>query len=1612
MTRKKKIVAGIVALVGLLLVLGVTAIVVVQTDWFRNYVREKIIASTEEATGGKVELGSFSFDVSHLRAVVTNFVIHGTEPAGAAPLFSAARVELHLRLFTSLKHVLDVTFLGVEKPQANVIVFDDGRTNIPGPKQKSSSNTTALETVVDLAVGHFDLSNGLLTFNSRKQPFNLQGNNLKAELWFNTLLQSYSGQLGMEPVYVASGKNTPVRLRLTLPVTLERDRVVIKNGGIASDASNIAINGALENLRNPKVTAHLNGHIALADLKNAGNLPLSTNARNTPSTLDLDANAEASGDAIQVNGLRLTLGHSTLEASGPLKSPHGAGTLQLKTELALGELGRMANVSARPDGTLTVNATARIDAANRYEVNGNLQTNHLSFVEGQQRFTDINLNSSVHADPRLISLQGLRLQAWGGEFRGDVSLEDLAKYKLNGNLSGLDIQNVARALGEKLPYAGVISGPVNASGDINSPGTQGILAETRLSISPGRRGIPVSGRLEANYNGTADSVTLASSYVALPHSRLNLNGSLNNRVNVTLTSRDLNDLLAAASPGEKSPVTFNNGGQAVFAGSVSGRLTNPRIAGRLDVTRFAVQGRQFQALGVDLAASSSNAALNNGTLNRASTNASFSGAVGLRNWKPLPREHVSADATVQSSDLGDLVVLAGMAPAGYSGTLTATAHVGGTVGNPQGAIHAQAANGTLYGNTFDQAALQVNLADQLVTIPSAFITSGPSRVNLTGEFQHPRNSFTTGQVHAHLQSNPINLAQVHYVQQTQPNSGGVVQLDADVTGNLTEVHQETAFLLSKVNADVSAKSIKFEGQTYGDLTATARTSGNTVNYTATSNFAGSNVRVTGNTQLLPDYPTSADANISRLPIERVLAVARQPDIPARGNLSGTAHFSGTIDNPAGKIDVDLANAVVYDEPLDHVRANVNYLAKSVEVSRFELLEGAARLDLSGRFDHPVNDFKSGSLQFKVDSTRIDLAKLRNVQKLRPGLGGSLQIAGDGTGTLRAGNSIPQFSTLNANVGATGLVVQGRPVGDLTIKAGTGSGNRLTVALDSNLAGSAIHGQGSAQLTGDYPVDARLTINNLTWDRLQPLLGSNGEPPTFDAATDGVITISGPVMKTDQLRGSLQLTRLTADSRPRPGMPRTVGIHNEGPIALSLDRGTVRVISAHLVGTQTDIQASGVASLTQQTSNLNVTANVNLALLQSMDPDIVSSGAIAANATLRGSFANPQLAGQVQLQKASLNYTGLPNGISNANGVIVLNGNNATIRNLEGESGGGKITAAGFVAFTDQLRFGLRTHVSNVRVRVQQGVSLVSDADVRLTGRMAASVLSGSVTVNQLTYAPQADIGAILSRSNTPVESAAPPSPLLDNMKLDIRVRTSPSLGVQASVAQNLQATADLRVRGTASQPGVLGRVTITEGRLVFFGSTYTVNSGSIGFYNPLRIEPVLNVNLETQAKGVDVVLTVTGPVDNMKLSYTSDPPLQFQEIIGLLASGKTPTSDPTLLANQPSQPAQSFQQMGESALVSKALADPVTNRLQRVFGITQLKVDPAFTSGSQLPTARLTFQQQITSNVTFTYTSALDDPNSTIIRAEWSFNPQYSAVATRDQNGLVSVVLYYKRQFR
>ena len=490
MTQNAKIVRNsAIGFVLFLLALLFTLVIVVQTDWFRNYVRQKIVAAVEESTGGTAEIGAFQFDPGSLTAVIDNFVIHGNEGTGVDPFVRVARLEVRIRLLTSISHLVDVAYVGVKQPSVNVISYPDGRTNIPSPKQKSTSNKTGLETVVDLAIGQFDLANGVVALNSQKQQLNVKANNVRAQLFYNTLNQGYSGALGMEPLYVASGRNTPVNFRVELPVVLLRDRIEFKNASISTPLSKININGALENLNNPKTTAQINGQIALADLKNAGNLPILTNARNVPDKINIEGNASIADNAISVTGLRLGLGQSNVEASGMLKDPSGNGSLQFHTQLALGELGRLAGVSAKPDGTVLLNGSAKLDKANNYDVTGNLEARNLSLQQGGQKYSGINLVSAIHVDPHTIDAQGMRLNAFGGEFAGNASLHDFEKYELNGNLRNLDIQTAARAFGvKKLPYDGIVSGPLEAKGDTKATGTKGIDSQRESGYRSGPQG--------------------------------------------------------------------------------------------------------------------------------------------------------------------------------------------------------------------------------------------------------------------------------------------------------------------------------------------------------------------------------------------------------------------------------------------------------------------------------------------------------------------------------------------------------------------------------------------------------------------------------------------------------------------------------------------------------------------------------------------------------------------------------------------------------------------------------------------------------------------------------------------------------------------------------------------------------------------------------------------------------------------------------------------------------------------------------------------------------------------------------------------------------------------
>lgn len=1624
MSRPAKILAITAASIGGLIVLViVAALIVIQTSWFANFAKNKIISLAEDSTGGVVQIGSFEVDLAHLTIRLRNLVLHGTEPQSAEPLLRIALVELKLKLFSGIAHTLDLNYLGIQQPRVNLIMMPDGSTNIPQPKvPQKSSNSNPLETVIDLKVNRFDLENGLIQVLQQQTAFRAQGQNLRALLSYNTTNPSYSGNLSMTPLLLVSANRPPLDVNVNIPVTITKNSISVASATLVTPQSQVGLSASLNNINSPVIAGSMNANISLPELQRSFDLPIDANARGAPRNLtaDLAFSLDENAEALQVQKANLALGQTTFSAIGQT-GPHVNGAIRFQANLALQQISKLLELkSVDLAGNLHANGNATLDAQYNYSVNGAINSSGLAVGSGTTRVSDVRLNTPFHADPYLISLDGLKLNVLGGTLAAKIFIEKMQQLSVEGNLNDFSLPVLASALaGKSLGYDGIIDGSLKARGDLKAKGTSGYAAQTHLVVRPGSRGVPVNGRLNASYVGVTGAVDLGQSYLALPNSRLDVSGTLNTRIDLKLVSRNLNDFLPAINFGATTPETSLpialRGGTATLAAQVAGNLSDPRINAQLDVNRFAVEQHPFDDLALNLAASPSGASIQNGVLAAPGLQANFAGSLGLVKWKPIPRLPVSADVSVRSGNIADLMTLAGQSSMEASGQLTADAHIHGTYGDPLGNATLQVVNGTVDNQPFSKLYGNVTLADRLINLSNLELDTAGGTIAAHGNFQHPADNFLVGHAQLHLAVNNVQLAQVKPLQQQQAVSG-LIQLTADTAADVVKQGQETAVHVLNVSGDLSAGGLKLQNQNAGNLTAIARTLNGAVNYQLTSDFAGSNVRINGHTALNPDYATVADASIQNLSIEKVLEITGQTAIPARGNLSAAAHVSGSMQAPDASLNFTLAHANVYQEPINRLQGNLHYSNTLLNVSSIDLDAPAGSINLSGTFTHPANDFKSGSLALKVNSTPIQVAKIEHLASEEPGLRGTLQLAADVSARLLQQNGSPslRFSNLNANAALRDVNYQSTPMGGATFNATT-AGQTLHFQLDSDLAKSRIQGSGQAKLNGDYPLNASMTFANIRYSNLAPLFGpQTGEPLPIDVDVEGQANVNGPVLNPDLLTGRLQLNRLDIETNPQ-GTPtggpptRRVNLQNQGPIVVALNRSVIQVQQLQIKGPDTTISASGGFNLKNASSPLGVTlaTNLDLSVLQDLDPEFISSGGLAMNATIHGSLSQPLVNGRIELKNANVNYVNAPNGLANGNGVILLNGTSATIQSLTGQSGGGNISATGFVGFSGQaLTFNLKAAATKVRV-LYSGISVVSNANVALVGTTRRSLLSGTVSISRISYSSSSDAGSLLSNASTPPSTPSAPSPLLAGMHLDVHILTAPDLRVISTYTQSMDVIANLTLRGTAETPGVLGRVTVTNGQLVFFGNTYTVDTGTINFYDPNAINPVLNISLETVAQGVNVVIGVAGPMDDLKLTYRSDPPLTFQQIVQLLATNTTP-ANPVIAAQQPPVQQQSFTQMGESALLGQAVANPIASRVQRVFGLTQLKIDPSFSGNNGQPDAQVTLQQKISSNITFTYITDVTQTNGQIIRVQWDMTNKLSLVGLHDYNGNVSVELFYK----
>ncbi len=133
------------------------------------------------------------------------------------------------------------------------------------------------------------------------------------------------------------------------------------------------------------------------------------------------------------------------------------------------------------------------------------------------------------------------------------------------------------------------------------------------------------------------------------------------------------------------------------------------------------------------------------------------------------------------------------------------------------------------------------------------------------------------------------------------------------------------------------------------------------------------------------------------------------------------------------------------------------------------------------------------------------------------------------------------------------------------------------------------------------------------------------------------------------------------------------------------------------------------------------------------------------------------------------------------------------------------------------------------------------------------------------------------------------------------------------------------------------------------------------------------------------------------------------DIFNLLALGRT--QEEAQISSQQLQ--QAGQDPTTTALLGGALNATVSNRVNKLFGgAGKVKIDPAFVGTLGTSSARITVEQQLTRQVTVTFATNVNSSAQQLIQLQYQLSDNKSVVATRDENGVFSLVYKIRKRYR
>jgi translocation and assembly module TamB len=651
---------------------------------------------------------------------------------------------------------------------------------------------------------------------------------------------------------------------------------------------------------------------------------------------------------------------------------------------------------------------------------GDLSSSALSVLAQKQRVTIRDIAAHYSVAQGNAEITGMRARLLGGALAGTLTMRNLTstpRSHLSASLRDISLAELQRIASPTSVEQAKVAGAVNATAEANWGRTMNDLvaranATLTGSMQPARGGqaTPVDGVVHASYSALTKQIALAQSYVRTPQTSIDMNGMLGDRsaLQVRMQSEELHELEAIAAA-FRAPNAAPLGlyGRASLVGDVRGSTKAPRINGQLTASNLRVHGTAWKLFRTGIAASPSEARLENGELQPATRGRiAFQLRTALAQWSFTKASRFQAQLTASEINVGELAKAAG-STAPISGTLNANVSASGTQLAPLGHGTIRLADARIASEPvravdvrFEGTGTQLN-TDLRVELPA-----GIARAML--QYQPKPQAYV-----AELRAMGLRLDRLETVKTRNMQLKGTLNATASGRGTLSD---------PQLQALVEVPQLQIRDQVIRGLKLQANVAQHVANFALDSQLLNTYARGRGKIQLTDGYLADIAVDTQAIPLQPIVAMYAPSQA---ANLSGQTELHATLRGPLKQKDRVEAHIVIPQLALNY--RNTVQLAAAAPIRAdfannvLELQHSAIRgtgTDLEFQAHVPM---AAGAPASMLVRGAVDL---RLAQLLNPDItsGGQLRFNIDSYGQRSNPNVHGSIQIVNASFAAAGAPV--------------------------------------------------------------------------------------------------------------------------------------------------------------------------------------------------------------------------------------------------------------------------------------------------------------------------------------------------------------------------------------------------------------------------------------------------------------------------------------------------------------------------------------------------------------------------------------------------------------